>query len=416
MSIALASVIGLVLLASSFDYTNGFHDSANSIATVVATGVLKPRWAVVWAAFWNFVAFLVFGTAVANTVAETVKRPDIGVALIFAALIGALAWNFASWHFGLPTSSTHALIGGLVGAGLVRGGWSAISSSNLEKTALFIVVSPVIGFVVALAVMGSLRGALAHRDTAKAERHFRRAQLASSAAVSLGHGANDAQKTMGLIAALLIATHHLTSHGSKIAIPLWVVLLAETSIALGTYAGGWRIVRTMGTKITKLRPVSGFAAETSAAVALITSTLLGAPVSTTHTVAGAISGVGTVNRGTGVDWRVLQRVAMAWIATLPAAALVAAGAFEATTVLPKALAAATMTAVLVAMAIFVRRSMKTSPKAKDFENTDQKGDQEEEYPMRPGAGSVIPAGSNDSQSQLAEEIRGERDRNEEVSL
>ena len=366
MDLAIISVVALVGLAAVFDYTNGFHDSANSVATVVATGVLSPRRAVLWAAFWNFIAFTVFGTAVANTVAATVKEPYVGLAVIFAALVGALVWNFVSWHLGLPTSSSHALVGGLVGAGLAHGGWSAISSANVRRTLLFLVASPMLGMLLAVCLMGLLRLSLARRDAPRAARHFRRAQLLSSAAVSLGHGGNDAQKTMGVIAALLVATGHLTATGDKISIPLWVVLLAHASIAAGTYAGGWRIVRTMGMKITKLGSVSGFAAETSAAIALFTSTFLGAPVSTTHTVAGAITGVGIANRGTTVDWTVFGQVALAWVVTIPVAAGVAACSYAIIVIPPPWAAVVGMTIVLGVLAAFVIWSLRQAPNADDI--------------------------------------------------
>jgi len=365
VDVTLLGAIGVIVLCAAFDYTNGFHDSANSVATIVATGVLKPRQAVAWAAGWNFIAFLVFGTAVANTVAKTVDEGTIGLALIFAAVVGATVWNLVSWHFGLPTSSSHALVGGLVGAGLVAGGFDAISASSVEKVAIFLVVSPAVGFSVAVLLMGSLRLGLRNRDEERAQRHFGRAQLLSSALVSLGHGGNDAQKTMGVIAAVLIATDHLSASGD-IDVPLWVVLLAHGAIAAGTYAGGWRIVRTMGHRITELRPLSGFAAETSAAVALFVSTHVGAPVSTTQTVAGAIGGAGVANQGTHVDWRVFRRVVVAWLITVPSAAAIGAVTYLVTAELPVPVAAVLLVVGAAVTGVLTLRSMRSAPTADDF--------------------------------------------------
>jgi PiT family inorganic phosphate transporter len=364
------AVVGVIALCAAFDYTNGFHDSANSVATIVATGVLKPRVAVAWAAAWNFIAFLVFGTAVANTVAKTVDESDIGLALIFAAVVGATLWNLTSWHLGLPTSSSHALVGGLVGAGVMAGGWDAINPSSIEKVAIFMVVSPLVGLTLAAALMGTLRVALRNRDEERAQARFGKAQLVSSALVSLGHGGNDAQKTMGVIAAVLIATDHLDGTGD-IVVPLWVVLLAHSAIAAGTYAGGWRIVRTMGTRITELRPVSGFAAETSAAVALFVSTHAGAPVSTTQTVAGAIGGAGLANRGTHVDWRVFGRVVAAWVVTVPAAAVIGAVTYLITAELPPIVAGICIVIGFVLTAWLTIQSMRAGPGADDFEQSEE---------------------------------------------
>jgi PiT family inorganic phosphate transporter len=367
MDATLLGLIGVIALCVAFDYTNGFHDSANSVATIVATGVLRPKQAVAWAAAWNFIAFLVFGTAVANTVAKTVDEGTIGLALIFAAVVGATLWNLISWHFGLPTSSSHALVGGLVGAGLVAGGPDAISSSSVEKVAIFLVLSPLVGFVLAAALMGSLRLGLRNHDESRAQRRFGRAQLVSSALVSLGHGGNDAQKTMGVMAAALIATGHLSGSGD-IEVPLWVVLSAHAAIAAGTYAGGWRIVRTMGHRITELRPVSGFAAETAAAVALFVSTHVGAPVSTTQTVAGAIGGAGVANRGTNVDWRVFGRVFVAWVITVPSAAAIGALMYLVTAETPPVVAGVCIAGGFVVAGRLTMRSMRSAPSAADFEH------------------------------------------------
>jgi PiT family inorganic phosphate transporter len=388
MDMTTLGLVGLVAMALLFDYTNGFHDSANSIATVVATRVLRPRLAVAWAASFNFIAFLVVGTAVANTVGQTIKPGYLDMTVVFAALLGAITWNYTSWHLGLPTSSSHALVGGLVGAGLARGGFEAIKASSVEKTALFIVISPIAGLVLGAVIMTALRLLLARADVARTERGFRWAQLASSAAVSLGHGGNDAQKTMGVIAALLVSTGHLQATGDQLPIPLWVGLAAAAAIALGTLSGGWRIVRTMGTRITRLRPVSGFAAETGAAVALFGSTAIGAPVSTTHTVAGAITGVGVANRGTEVDWRVFGRVALAWLVTIPVAALVAAAAYLLSTLPGRTASVVIMSLVVIGLLALLVVAVRRAPGAVDVES-ELVDDVDVEVPLRPGAGSLI---------------------------
>jgi PiT family inorganic phosphate transporter len=382
----LAATIGVIALCAVFDYTNGFHDSANSVATVIATGVLKPRTAVAWAAGWNFVAFLVFGTAVANTVATVVNEGDISLALIFAAVAGATVWNLVSWHLGLPTSSSHALVGGLVGAGLVAGGWDAISLYAVRKVAIFIVVSPLVGMTLAMLMMGTLRLVTRRRDQDLVQQRFGRGQLLSSAALSLGHGGNDAQKTMGVVAAVLIATGHLQG-GSDIDIPLWVVLLAHGAIAAGTYAGGWRIVHTMGGRITELRPLSGFAAETSAAIALFASTHVGAPVSTTQTVAGGIGGAGLANPGTDVDWRVFGHLVSAWVSTLPVAAVFGAGTFVVTAHLPPPVAAVCITFGFLVAGWLTLRSMRSAPSADDIGALVVVEDQATTMPSRPASGS-----------------------------
>lgn len=389
MDTTLLAVIGLIGLALLFDYTNGFHDSANSIATVVATRVLRPRWAVAWAAGWNFVAFFFVGTAVANTIGTTVNSEYFGLAVVFAALLGAITWNFTSWHLGLPTSSSHALVGGLVGAGITAGGLSAIKAESVQKTALFIVISPVVGLALGALAMTLLRLALQRTDRDRTERRFRALQLASSAAVSVAHGGNDAQKTMGVIAALLVSSGHLTdSADGTLPIPDWVVLSAYLAIAAGTLSGGWRIVRTMGQDITQLRPVSGFAAETAAAIAIFGSTSLGAPVSTTHTVAGAVTGVGSANRGATVNWSVFGRLVIAWVITMPAAAAVAAVAYLLTDKPPAPVAAVVMGGILVALVAALVVALRRAPKASDVEPAP---DEAIRIPLRPGAGSVIDA-------------------------
>jgi PiT family inorganic phosphate transporter len=390
MDVSLLVLIGVIVLALLFDYTNGFHDSANSIATVVATRVLRPRWAVVWAAAWNFVAFFFIGTAVANTIGSTVRSEYFSLAVVFAALVGALTWNFTTWHLGLPTSSSHALVGGLVGAGIAAGGLSAIKAESVEKTAVFIVVSPIAGLVLGGLIMFALRALLRHAEVGRTERGFRRLQLVSSAAVSLAHGGNDAQKTMGVIAALLVSSGRLAPHpDGSLPVPDWVALAAYFAIALGTLSGGWRIVRTMGSGITPLRPVSGFAAETAAAVAIFGSTTLGAPVSTTHTVAGAVTGVGTANAGARVDWKVFGRLVIAWIVTIPAAALVAAVIHLIATRLPQPVAVPIVAVLLVALAAAVIVALRRAPRAADVEPG---RDEELRVALRPGAGSIIDAG------------------------
>ena len=390
MTATLVATIGVIALCAVFDYTNGFHDSANSVATVIATGVLKPRAAVAWAAGWNFVAFMVFGTAVANTVATVVNEGDISLALIFAAVAGATIWNLISWHFGLPTSSSHALVGGLVGAGLVAGGWDAISLSAVRKVAIFIVVSPLVGMLLAMILMATLRLVTRGGDGPRVQSFFRRGQLFSSAALSLGHGGNDAQKTMGVVAAVLITTGHLQG-GSDIDIPLWVVLLAHGAIAAGTYAGGWRIVHTMGGRITELRPLSGFAAESSAAIALFGSTAVGAPVSTTQTVAGGIGGAGIANPASDVDWRVFGHLVSAWVITLPLAALISAGTFVVTVHLPPVVAGIAITFGFLVAGWLTFRSMRSAPGADDIsalvvaEDEDEHEDQVTTTPASPSS-------------------------------
>jgi PiT family inorganic phosphate transporter len=367
MDLVLMTVIGITLIALLFDYTNGFHDSANSISTIVATRVLRPRWAVLWAAFFNFIAFVFFGTKVADTIGQTVKLEYAGVAVIFAAVFGAIVWNFATWWLRLPTSSSHALIGGLVGAGLARGGVEAIKLASVQKAALFIVVSPVAGMVLAGALMSLINRWLRDHEESGNERAFKIGQLVSSAAVSLGHGTNDAQKTMGVIAALLVATGYLEGGGDKLTIPLWVVLAAHSAIALGTISGGWRIVETMGMRITELRPARGVAAETGAAIALFGSTAVGAPVSTTHTVAGAVTGVGAVTNGVAVNWTVFGQMAIAWVVTIPAAALLSAAVFAVTQLGSPVVAGLVLAVVGVAVAAGMVVGLRRTARSAHFE-------------------------------------------------
>jgi PiT family inorganic phosphate transporter len=315
------SVVLVILVALAFDYVNGFHDAANSIATVVSTRVLSPRLAVIWAAFFNFAAFLVFGDAVASTIAKDVVVQDVlSIGVIFAGLTGAITWNLITFCLGLPTSSSHALVGGIAGAAVAKAGFDVLIGEGLRKIGIFIVLSPLIGlamgFVLTLVIYWVFHR---YRNVDRLNRGFRTGQLISAAAFSLGHGANDAQKTMGIILALLIASGHASTDAST---PLWVVLAAHTAIGLGTLTGGWRIVKTMGSKITQLQPVGGVAAESGAAVTLFVTSAAGIPVSTTHTITGAIVGVGSARRLSAVRWGVAGRVVWAWILTIPGALIV----------------------------------------------------------------------------------------------
>jgi inorganic phosphate transporter, PiT family len=316
--------IVLTLVALSFDFLNGFHDAANSIATVVSTRVLSPRIAVAWAAFFNFVAAFTFGTAVANTMGRGMIRLEfVNLYVILAALIGAIVWDILTWYYGLPISSSHALIGGYAGAAVAKGGWKVIIVSGWTKTVLFIVLSPIIGLVLGGALMIAVYWLFRNFSPVRVDRHFRKLQLLSAAAYSFGHGTNDAQKTMGIVAGVLF-TAGILDH---FYIPFWIVLMAHTAIGLGTLAGGWRIVRTMGMRITRLKPVGGFCAETAAAISLLGAASAGIPVSTTHTIAGAIMGVGSVQRLTAVHWGVARKILWAWVLTIPASALVSAVCF-----------------------------------------------------------------------------------------
>ena len=317
-------VVGLILVALFFDYINGFHDAANSIATVVSTRVLSPGKAVIWAAFFNFVAAFTFGTAVASTVGS--KMIDLHVvtfAVILAGLMGAIVWDLITWYFGLPTSSSHALIGGYAGAAVAKAGFAAIIPAGWTKTLIFIVLSPLIGLAFGLGLMTAILWLFRWTPPSRVNRWFRRLQLLSAAFFSLNHGANDAQKTMGIIAGVLFAAGYIQTFR----IPFWVILAAHAAIGLGTLAGGWRIIHTMGSKITKLKPVSGFAAETGAAVAIYTATALGVGISTTHTITGAIVGVGSTRRLSAVRWGVAGQIVWAWILTIPASATVAAAVY-----------------------------------------------------------------------------------------
>ena len=319
------AIFGLVGVALLFDFMNGLHDAANSIATVVSTRVLQPRTAVIWAAFFNFIAFAVFGLHVANTIGTGIVGAGIIDAhVIFGALTGAIVWNVLTWRVGLPSSSSHALIGGLAGAGIAKAGLGAIVFGGLGKTAAGIVLSPLLGFVLAQLLVVVVLW-LNRRSTPFAvDRHFRILQLGSASLYSLGHGGNDAQKTMGIIAVLLYSQGML---GGTFHVPFWVVISCQLAMALGTLMGGWRIVHTMGSRITHLKPIQGFCAETGGAITLFLATGLGVPVSTTHTITGAIVGVGAARRTAAVRWHVAQRIVVAWVVTLPAAALMGAAVY-----------------------------------------------------------------------------------------
>jgi len=321
----LTLVVFIVFVALVFDFINGFHDAANSIATVVSTRVLTPLQAVVWAAFFNFVAAFGFGVGVARTVGKGVVEANVvDQWVILAGLAGAIAWDLVTWYWGLPTSSSHALIGGFAGAAIVKAGFGSLIAAGLIKIGIFMVLAPLIGLTVGFAMMLATVWTFRRATPGRVDWLFRRLQLVSAAAYSLGHGTNDAQKTMGIIAVLLFSTGHL---GPEFYVPLWVILSAHAAIALGTLSGGWRIVKTMGMRITKLRPVGGFCAETAGAFTLIGTAVAGIPVSTTHTITGAIMGVGSLQRFSAVRWGVASRIVWAWIVTIPVLALIAAAAW-----------------------------------------------------------------------------------------
>jgi PiT family inorganic phosphate transporter len=325
MSNQLLIVGGLVFVALAFDFINGFHDAANSIATIVSTRVLSPGQAVIWAAFFNFVAAFGFGTAVAKTIGKgMIDINAVTFGVIFGGLIGAISWDLITWYFGLPTSSSHALIGGYAGAAVARAfSFDVILPGGWTKTLVFIVVSPLIGLVGGLGLMTATFWIFRRFSPARVDKWFRRMQLASAALFSLSHGTNDAQKTMGIIAGVLLTAHMIPTF----TIPLWVVLAAHAAIGFGTLFGGWRIIHTMGSKITKLQPVGGFAAETGAAIAIFTATHFGIPVSTTHAITGSIVGVGATRRLSAVRWGIASQIVWAWVLTIPAAAVIGACAF-----------------------------------------------------------------------------------------
>jgi len=326
-------VLVIIALALAFDFINGFHDAANSIATVVSTRVLKPSWAVLWAATFNFIAAFGFEPHVAKTIGKGVVDANVvNPTVVLCALIGAIIWDLLTWWWGLPTSSSHALIGGVAGAAVAKAGWGALIAPGLAKIGLFIVLSPVIGGVIGFVLMLAVTW-LCHRSTPqRVDNLFRRLQLVSAAGFSFGHGLNDAQKTMGIIAMLLVSAKDLVPRDSFLympafAVPLWLILSCHLAIALGTMAGGWRIVKTMGMRLTKLRPIGGFSAETGGAVTLIMNSVFGIPVSTTHTITGAIVGVGSTHRLSAVRWGVARRIVWAWIFTIPASAMIAATSY-----------------------------------------------------------------------------------------
>ncbi|HEU5017282.1 MAG TPA: inorganic phosphate transporter [Pseudolabrys sp.] len=322
VAISMPALIGLVAVAVVFDFLNGLHDAANSIATIVSTRVLRPQYAVAWAAFFNFVAFLVFGLHVANTIGTGIVAADVvGPRVIFGALMGAILWNLITWGLGIPSSSSHALVGGLVGAGVAKAGISVIVWDGLIPTVIAIAGSPLVGFFLALLLV-LLTSWLFLRSTPFAvDRTFQHLQFVSASLYSLGHGGNDAQKTMGIIAVLLYSQGHL---GPNFYVPFWVVLTCQAAMALGTLFGGWRIVRTMGSRITRLTPMQGFCAELGGSVTLFTATAFGIPVSTTHTITGSIIGVGAARKVSAVRWGVANNIVVAWIITIPAAAIMGA--------------------------------------------------------------------------------------------
>jgi len=319
-----STIIMLVIVALVFDFMNGFHDAANSIATVVSTGVLKPYQAVIWAAFFNFIAILLFELKVAATVGKGIVDADfVDNHLIFGALIGAIAWNVITWYYGLPSSSSHALIGGMIGATVAKAGTGPLLAPGIVKTTSFIVVAPMLGMLLSGIIIVAVSWICRRRTQRQTDRWFRRLQLVSSAAYSIGHGGNDAQKTMGIIWLLLMSANLATPQH----LPNWVIVSCYVAIALGTLFGGWRIVKTMGQRITKLKPVGGFAAETGGAISLFLATNLGIPVSTTHTITGSIIGVGSAQRVRAVRWGVAGNIVVAWVLTIPASALIAAAAW-----------------------------------------------------------------------------------------
>jgi inorganic phosphate transporter, PiT family len=330
MDHTLLAVLILIAVALIFDYINGFHDAANSIATIVSTRVLSPGKAVIWAATFNFIAAFGFGTAVAQTVGSGMV--DLGVvtpAVIFAGLTGAIVWDLITWYYGLPTSSSHALFGGYAGAAVAKAGFTAIIVAGWTRTLAFIVIAPLIGLSVGWLLMAASLWVFRHTSPRRVDGFFRKMQLVSAAGFSLMHGANDAQKTMGIIAGALFTGGYLSlGADGKLPIPFWVVLIAHTAIGLGTLSGGWRIIHTMGSKITKLQPIGGFAAETGAALAIYLATMMGVGISTTHTITGAIIGVGSTRRLSAVRWGVAGQIVWAWVLTIPASAIIGALVYE----------------------------------------------------------------------------------------
>ena len=328
MDLSLAFAIFVIALALVFDFTNGMHDAANSISTVVSTRVLSPRQAVVWAAFFNFIAFLIFGTTVAAMIGKGMVNVDtadtVWTTVIFAGLVGAITWNIITWYFGLPSSSSHALIGGFAGAAIAKGGFDVIIPGGWYKTLIFIILAPVIGLVVGFLLKVIVAWIVHKQPAGRVNKWSRVLQLVSAALYSLGHGGNDAQKTMGIIMVVLLAEGAVSEIKLSLHNNLWVILAAHSAIALGTMSGGWRIVKTMGQKITKLRPIDGFCAETAGASSIFLATHLGVPVSTTHVITGAISGVGAANRLRSVRWNMTLRIVWAWLLTIPVAGAIGA--------------------------------------------------------------------------------------------
>jgi PiT family inorganic phosphate transporter len=321
-TLTLQVLIFLIIVALAFDFLNGLHDAANSIATIVSTRVLRPRYAVMWAAFFNFIAFLFFGLHVAQTIGVGIVAANVVDArVIFGALMGAISWNLITWWAGIPSSSSHALIGGLIGAGVAKAGIGAVVWAGLGKTGAFIVLSPLFGFVLALLFVLTFSWLFVRVSPRTVDSTFRRVQFLTASLYSLGHGGNDAQKTMGIIAVLLFSQGHL---GSEFHVPFWVVITCQAAMGLGTLFGGWRIVKTMGSKITRLTPMQGCCAEAGGSFALFTATWLGIPVSTTHTITGSIIGVGAARKVSAVRWNIATSIVTAWIVTLPASALIAA--------------------------------------------------------------------------------------------
>lgn len=322
IEISLWVVVLLVVLALAFDFMNGFHDAANSVATIVSTGVLKPQQAVYWAAVFNVIALFIFQLKVAATIGKgTIDASVVDQYVIFGALIGAIIWNIVTWYYGIPSSSSHALIGGLVGAGVSKGGWDVLITSGIVKTVAFIFLSPLLGFILGSAMMLIVSWLCFRQTPRRVDKWFRRLQLLSASLYSLGHGGNDAQKTIGIIWMLLIAAG--ISHTNE-SVPVWVIVACYLAIGCGTMFGGWRIVRTMGQRITQLKPVGGFCAETGGAITLFLATALGIPVSTTHTITGAIVGVGSAHKASAVRWGVAGSIVWAWVLTIPCSAIVAA--------------------------------------------------------------------------------------------
>jgi len=321
-ALSLPVLIGLIVVALAFDFLNGLHDAANSIATIVSTRVLRPQYAVAWAAFFNFIAFLFFGLHVANTLGTGIVAANVvGPRLIFGALVGAIVWNLITWALGIPSSSSHALIGGLVGAGIAKAGLSVIVWKGLVPTVIAIAGSPLLGFFLALMMILALSWLFVRATPFAVDRTFQRLQFVTASLYSLGHGGNDAQKTMGIIAVLLFSQGHLGSH---FYVPFWVVIACQIAMALGTLIGGWRIVRTMGSRITRLTPMQGFCAEAGGSLTLFGATWLGIPVSTTHTITGSIIGVGAARKMSAVRWSVANNIVIAWIITIPASGMIAA--------------------------------------------------------------------------------------------